>query len=129
MNSMRKAIKKGLYGGKGLYSSGRSLSVRPIRFRNSRGDMKKLLSVLVIISFVFIGCGPTNKNAKPNSIQRAEILSKNKYNITIGYSTWGKPIAFRLAEEHCAKLGQVAVYVGGTRQIGWDTVSTWQCKE
>ena len=129
MNSMRKAIKKGLYGGKGLYSSGRSLSVRPIRFRNSRGDMKKLLSVLVIISFVFIGCGPANQNAKPSSIQKAKILSQNKYSITIGHSTWGKPIAFRLAEEHCAKLGKIADYIGGARQPGWDIVSTWQCKE
>jgi len=91
--------------------------------------MKKLWSVLVIISFVFIGCGPANKNAKPNSIQRAEILSKNKYNITIGHSTWGKPVAFRLAEKHCTKSGKVAVYMGGIRQPGWDIVSTWQCKE
>ena len=91
--------------------------------------MKKLLSVLVIISFVFIGCGPANQNAKPNSVQKAKILSQNKYSITIGHSTWGKPIAFRRAEEHCAKLGKVAEHMGGTKQPGWDIVSTWQCKE
>ena len=91
--------------------------------------MKKLLSVLVIISFVFIGCGAADKNAKPNSIQRAKILSQNNFSITIGHSTWGKPIAFRLAGEHCAKLGKIAVYMGGARQPGWDIVSTWQCKE
>ncbi len=72
--------------------------------------------------------GAASYNDKPNSIQRADIISKNKLGITIEHSTWGKKIAFRFADEHCASLGKVAVYKGASKQFGPDVISTWKCE-
>jgi len=81
--------------------------------------------------FVTLGCavGPASYNDEPNSIQRAEILSKNDRSITVEHSTWGKKIAFRYADEHCLALGKTAVYMGSSRQYGPDVISTWRCEE
>jgi hypothetical protein len=75
---------------------------------------------LVASGCVFLllsGCafGPAGYNDEPNFIQRAEILSKNKYSITVDHSTWGKKIAFRFADQHCNSLGKTAVYVGSSQ--------------
>lgn len=75
------------------------------------------------------GCaGPAERTAQPNVLQRAKVLSQNQVGITVEHSEWGKPIAFRLADEHCATLQKVAVYRGGTMQIGPDMMSTWKCE-
>jgi hypothetical protein len=89
-----------------------------------------LLCSLVMVSVLVTGCaiGPADRNAEPNSIQRAKIISKNQYSIVVEHSEWGKPIAFRFAEEHCGSLGKVAVYQGGTMQIGPDITSAWKCQ-
>jgi hypothetical protein len=76
------------------------------------------------------GCiGPDSYIDQPNAIQRAEVLSKNDKSITIEHSTWGKKIAFRLADEHCRSLGKTAVYQGSSQQYGPDVISTWKCEE
>lgn len=76
------------------------------------------------------GCaaGPADRNSQPNSIQRSKILSQNEYGITIEHSEWGKPIAFRQADEHCASMKKAAIYRGGTMQIGPDMTSAWRCE-
>ena len=85
----------------------------------------------IIFGFLLSGCavGPASRDAEPNSIQRAKVLSKNQYSIVVEHSEWGKPIAFRFAEEHCASLGKVAIYMGGTMQLGPDMTSTWKCQQ
>lgn len=91
--------------------------------------MSKILTFAIICLFLFVGCGAANYNDTPNSIQRADLMSKNKYGITISHSTWGKKIAFRLADEHCDSLKKVAVYKSTAKQYGPDVISTWECKE
>lgn len=82
-----------------------------------------------MLAALLAGCaGPADRNAQPNSIQRSKILSQNEYGITIEHSEWGKPIAFRQADEHCASMKKAAVYRGGTMQIGPDMMSTWRCE-
>lgn len=84
---------------------------------------------LTFLSVVLVGCaGPASRDAEPNSIQRAKVLSKNNFGITIEHSEWGKPIAFRLADEHCAAVKKAAIYRGGTMQIGPDMTSSWRCE-
>lgn len=92
--------------------------------------MRVLNLVVVVSAAVLTGCvaGPADRNAQPNGIQRAKVLSQNSAGITIEHSEWGKPIAFRLADEHCAGLKKVATYRGGTMQIGPDMSSTWRCE-
>lgn len=93
--------------------------------------MKLLTAAAVVIAGAFLtGCaaGQADRNAQPNSIQRSKILSQNEYGITIEHSEWGKPIAFRQADEHCASLKKAAIYRGGTMQIGPDMTSTWRCE-
>ena len=77
------------------------------------------------------GCalGPADYYGEPNSIQRAEILSKNELSITVEHSTWGKKIAFRFADEHCNSLGKTAVYISSSQQAGPDVISTWRCED
>lgn len=75
------------------------------------------------------GCaGPADRNAEPNAIQRSKILSQNAFGITIEHSEWGKPIAFRQADEHCATMKKAAIYRGGTMQLGPDMTSSWRCE-
>lgn len=88
--------------------------------------------ILIISLFAALtsGCavGPADYNDKPNGLQRAEVISKNLKGITIEHSTWGKKIAFRLADEHCATLNKVATYLGASSQYGPDVISTWRCE-
>jgi hypothetical protein len=72
--------------------------------------------------------GPADYSDQPNSIQRADILSKNKLGISVEHSTWGKKIAFRFADEHCSTYDKIAVYKGASKQYGPDVISTWECK-
>lgn len=85
---------------------------------------------ILLIAVVLAGCavGPADRNAQPNVIQRATVLSQNEYGITIEHSQWGKPIAFRMADEHCTTLKRAAVYKGGVMQLGPDMTSTWRCE-
>ena len=87
-------------------------------------------AVLVLIAvFVLAGCaGPAERTAQPNMLQRAKVLSQNSFGIVVEHSEWGKPIAFRLADQHCASLSKVASYRGGVMQIGPDMTSTWRCE-
>ena len=86
------------------------------------------LFIGVLLFLLLQGCvGPAGYNDDPNFVRRADILSKNKYGITIEHSTWGKKIAFRYADEHCAQQGKVATYLGASGQHGPDVISTWQC--
>jgi len=73
------------------------------------------------------GCA-SDGSGSPNLIQRADVLSKNPNSITIEHSDWGKKIAFRLADEHCALTGKVATYQGASKQYGPDVISTWRCE-
>ena len=83
----------------------------------------------MVTAFVLTSCvGPASYDDQPNSIQRADILSKNRLGITIEHSTWGKKIAFRIAEEYCSSLGKAAVYRGASSQTGPDVISTWKCE-
>lgn len=73
------------------------------------------------------GCAASYES-KPNAIQRADIISKNVKSITIEHSSWGKKIAFRLADEHCTELDKIAIYQGAPSQFGADVISTWVCE-
>jgi|TARA_B110000503_G_C6828415_1_gene281753 hypothetical protein len=90
-----------------------------------------LKKIACIISFVILfGCiGPADYKDQPNRINRVEVISKNKNGVTIEHSTWGKKIAFRLADEHCAKQDKVATYMGASQQYGPDVISTWMCEK
>jgi PBP1b-binding outer membrane lipoprotein LpoB len=92
--------------------------------------MQRKTIILVIIAAVVLGgcVGSAARDAEPNAIQRAKVLSKNEFGITIEHSEWGKPIAFRLADEHCASVKKAAVYRGGVMQIGPDMTSAWRCE-
>jgi len=90
--------------------------------------ISRLIAVL-LPTFIFGCLGPASYDSSPNAIQRAEVLSKNEYSITIEHSTWGKKIAFRLADEHCKSLGKIAVYKGSSQQFGPDVISTWSCEK
>lgn len=92
--------------------------------------MRMCVSVAAAVAAVLLaGCaGPADRNAQPNSIQRSKVLSQNEFGITIEHSEWGKPIAFRQADEHCATMKKAAVYRGGTMQIGPDMTSAWRCE-
>ena len=86
------------------------------------------LAMAISVSLLLTAClGHAPRDAEPNAIQRASILSKNPLGITIEHSTWGKPIAFRQADEHCASVGKLAIYLGATGQYGPDIISSWQC--
>ncbi len=74
------------------------------------------------------GVGPADRNAQPNGIQRAKILSQSPSGITVEHSEWGKPIAFRIADDHCATMQKTATYRGGVMKIGPDMMSTWKCE-
>lgn len=91
--------------------------------------MRGLIGAL-LAAVVLAGCaaGAADRNAQPNAIQRAKVLSQNTAGIVIEHSEWGKPIAFRLADEHCSTLQKVATYRGGVMQIGPDMTSTWRCE-
>lgn len=91
--------------------------------------MKNNLILTALAGVVLSGClGPASRDAEPNAIQRAKVLSKNEFGITIEHSEWGKPIAFRLADEHCASFKRAAIYRGGVMQIGPDMTSSWRCE-
>lgn len=91
--------------------------------------MVKYLS-LILTSILFIGCvGSANYNDEPNGLRRAKVLSKNSKSITVEHSTWGKAIAFRFADEHCASLNKVAVLVSSQKQYGPDVFTTWRCED
>jgi starvation-inducible outer membrane lipoprotein len=84
---------------------------------------------ILIVALLLTACvGPANYNDNPNSIQRADIVSKNEKGITVEHSTWGKKIAFRFADEHCKSLGKASVYLGASSQYGPDVISTWRCE-
>lgn len=87
--------------------------------------MKPLLALALVA--VLTGCAASRDSA-PNMIQRAKVLSQNKNGITVEHSEWGKPIAFRMADEHCDKLNKSATYLGGTTQMGPNMASTWRCE-
>jgi len=89
--------------------------------------MLRLIGASLLVLSVSGCMGNATRDAKPNAIQRANIMSKNKVGITIEHSTWGKPIAFRLADEHCESMGKAAFYRGATGQYGPDVISSWQC--
>lgn len=89
---------------------------------------KKFILLVLLILVTFSGCGAASYNDEPNSIQRAKILSKNNKSITVEHSTWGKPIAFRFADEHCASLGKAAVLMSSQQQYGPDVFTTWRCE-
>jgi hypothetical protein len=82
------------------------------------------------VVLVVAGCaiGPADRNAQPTAVQRVNILSQNAKGIVITHSQWGKPIAFRLADDHCESLNKAAMYRGGTMQLGPDMVSSWYCE-
>lgn len=86
--------------------------------------MKKLLMLMVVM---VVGCA-ADRNDSPDLVRRAKVLSANDLSISIEHSEFGKPIAFRLADEHCAKFHKSAVYVGGVYQTGPDMTSTWRCQ-
>lgn len=88
------------------------------------------LPCAVVAVVLLAGCaaGSADRNAQPNAIQRAKVLSQNANGIVIEHSEWGKPIAFRMADEHCATVQKVASYRGGTMQVGPDMTSTWRCE-
>jgi hypothetical protein len=95
----------------------------------SRTLMRFVAASVVIPTFTLSGCvGPAARDAAPNPIQRAKVLSKNDLGITIEHSEWGKPIAFRLADDHCTSLKKAAVYRGGVMQLGPDISSSWRCE-
>ncbi|WKV91422.1 hypothetical protein [Halomonas sp. HAL1] len=87
---------------------------------------------ILFYSFMFVigGCaiGPADYDDEPNGTQRAEIISKNENGITVEHSTWGKKIAFRFTDEHCASMVKVATYNGASTQYGPDVISTWRCE-
>jgi hypothetical protein len=85
------------------------------------------LLIIGITLITLTACGAASRDSEPNALQRATILSKNKAGITIEHSTWGKPIAFRYADEHCESHGKLAIYRGATGQTGPDIISSWQC--
>lgn len=92
--------------------------------------MKTLIKSVLLLLLVtaLTGCyGPASYNDSPNGVQRAELVNKNALGITVEHSTWGKKIAFRFADEHCASLGKLAVYQGASLQFGYDVISTWTC--
>ncbi|MDA9559371.1 hypothetical protein N9R59_00300 [Porticoccaceae bacterium] len=76
------------------------------------------------------GCvaGLADYDDEPTWIQRADIINKNNLGITIEHSSFGKKIAFRLSDEHCATMGKLAVYQGASTQYGPDVISTWVCQ-
>ena len=86
--------------------------------------------IVAAVSAVFLtGCaGPAERTSQPNALQRAKVLSQNSAGIVVEHSEWGKPIALRLADEHCGTLKKVATYRGGVMQIGPDMTSTWRCE-
>ena len=87
---------------------------------------KKITFLIPLLSFWLMGClGPANRDSSPNFLQRAEVLDRNSKSITIEHSSWGKKIAFRMAQEHADSLGKVAVYKGSSQQYGPDVISTW----
>lgn len=86
----------------------------------------KIIAVIALAA-ALTGCA-ASRDTQPNMIQRAKILSQNNSGITVEHSEWGKPIAFRMADEHCGKLKKEAVYRGGTMQIGPDMTSSWRCE-
>ena len=90
---------------------------------------RPLLTLSTLLVTLNSCIGPAKPNAQPNPIQRAKILDKNELSITIEHSDWGKPIAFRLAREHCESLGKMAVYQSSSRQYGPDVISTWRCQK
>jgi hypothetical protein len=94
--------------------------------------MQKLVRFVggVGVVLVVAGCamGPADRNAQPTAAQRVKILSQNANGIVITHSEWGKPIAFRMAEDHCVSLNKVASYRGGTMQLGPDMASSWYCE-
>lgn len=92
--------------------------------------MRKIQSAIALIFGIALsGCvGMAARNSEPNMIQRASVLSANELGVTIEHSEWGKKIAFRLADEHCANYKKAAVYRGGVMQIGPDITSSWRCE-
>jgi hypothetical protein len=93
--------------------------------------MELLMKLFLLLTALFLsGCsvGPAEYHDDPNWIQRADIINKNKLGITIEHSTFGKKIAFRLADEHCGTFDKFAVYNGASVQYGPDVISTWVCK-
>jgi len=91
--------------------------------------MRSIIASVAFAVFALSGCvGPAERDAEPNAIQRAKVLSKNDFGITIEHSEWGKPIAFRIADEHCATFKKAAIYRGGVMQIGPDMTSSWRCE-
>jgi hypothetical protein len=90
--------------------------------------MKKYLTFAIVATLSGCAVGPADYKDKPNSIQRADVVSRNPKGITVEHSTWGKKIAFRFADEHCASVGKVATYLGSSTQYGPDVISTWRCE-
>lgn len=88
----------------------------------------KLLLILIVILFSGCAAGPADYDDEPTWIQRADTINKNNLGITIEHSNFGKKIAFRLADEHCATMGKLAVYQGASAQYGPDVISTWVCQ-
>lgn len=84
--------------------------------------------ILFILTFLSACVGPAKRDSTPNALQRASVLSQNEMGITIEHSEWGKPIAFRMADEHCATFKKSAVYRGGVIQLGPDMTSSWRCE-
>lgn len=89
--------------------------------------MKKLLMLGIVALMAGCAVGPADRNAEPNNLQRAKILSQNTQGISVEHSEWGKPIAFRMADDHCASMKKVAIYRGAVQGIGPDMTSTWRC--
>jgi hypothetical protein len=65
-------------------------------------------------------CEPRPRDAEPNLDQRAKILSMDEWGITIEYSTWGTPIALRMAYAHCASMKKAAMPQADVMQTGPD---------
>lgn len=92
-------------------------------------NIKFLKICAVVASVLLASCaGSASRDAEANFIQRAKVLSKNDAGITIEHSEWGKPIAFRMADDHCSLAKKSAVYRGGVMQIGPDMTSSWRCE-
>lgn len=87
--------------------------------------MKAVLATAAAL--VLVGCA-TDPMAQPNIVQRSKVLSATPKSITIQHSELGRPIAFRMADQHCAAQNKAAFYLGGVVQLGPDMTSTWRCE-
>lgn len=81
---------------------------------------------LICLTLVLAGCA-ADPNAAPDIIRRSKVINKNPASITIEHSELGRPIAFRMADEHCRSVQKNAVPIG-TVNSQPDPLTTWRCE-